>query len=55
LRTLLAECLGPVRIVPDVRFLELALNFRQAFRLSFIVKDTPLTQWRVRGVNLSVA
>ena len=43
-RPLLAEGLGTIRLVPDIRFFELALNLGQAFRLSVVVKDTPLTR-----------
>ena len=48
LRPLLAECLGTLRFVPDPRVFEFTLNLDQPFRLALVVKDTPLTQRRVR-------
>ena len=40
---LLPQCLGPLGIIPDIRLFEFALDFGQAFRLAFVVKDTPST------------
>jgi hypothetical protein len=40
----LAEGLGTLGLVPDIRFFELALDLGQAFRLTVVVKDTPLTR-----------
>ncbi len=40
----LAEGLGTLGLVPDIRLFELALNLGQPFRLSVVVKDTPLTR-----------
>ena len=41
LRAFLAELLRTLRIVPDVRVLELAPYFLEAFALGLVVKDTP--------------
>jgi hypothetical protein len=41
---LLAKRLRSIGFIPDVRLFEFPLNFRQAFFLALIVKDTPLTQ-----------
>jgi len=38
----LAQLLGTLRVIPDIRLLELALNFYQAVRLGVEVKDTPV-------------
>jgi hypothetical protein len=43
LRALLPKGLGAIRIVPNVRLFELALDLGQSFRLGLIVKDTPST------------
>ena len=43
LRALLAQRLGPLRLVPDVRLFQLPLHLGQAFGLALIVKDTPST------------
>jgi hypothetical protein len=43
-RPFLAERLRALRLVPDVRLLELALDFLQPLRLGVVVKDTPSTQ-----------
>ena len=48
LRAFLAERLRTLRIVPDVRILELPLDFRQAFCFALVVKGTPLTPQCVR-------
>jgi hypothetical protein len=48
LRAFLAECLGPFGLIPNVGLFEFALDFRQPFRLAFIVKDTPSTLRCVR-------
>jgi hypothetical protein len=40
LRTLLAEGLGPLRIIPNTRLLELALYFLQTLALIVVIKDT---------------
>jgi hypothetical protein len=48
-RPLLSQSLRAIRVIPDVGLLEFALNFRQAFLLAVIVKDTPLTQQCVPG------
>jgi hypothetical protein len=40
---LLPQRLRALRIVPDIRLLELALDFGQPFRLGLIVKDTSST------------
>ncbi len=48
LRTLLAECLRPARVVPDIRFLEFSPDLSQPFGFSVVVKDTPLTHSCVR-------
>ena len=53
--SLLPQALGALRIIPDVRLLELALNFGQSLRLRLIVKDTPSTHWCVRSGQLSIA
>ena len=42
--TFLAERLRTIRIIPDIGLLEFALNFGQAFRFAFVVKDTPSTR-----------
>jgi hypothetical protein len=38
---LLAELLGPLRVVPDVRVLQLAGYFLETLALGVVVKDTP--------------
>jgi hypothetical protein len=43
-RTLAAEFLGPLRIVPDRRLLEFAPDLGQSFVLCIVVKDTPSGQ-----------
>ena len=53
--TFLPKGLRPLGIVPDVRFLQFALNFGQPLRLSLVVKDTPSTHWCVRRDHLSAA
>jgi len=40
-RAFLAELLRALRVVPDVRVLELARDFFEALRLRIEVKDTP--------------
>jgi hypothetical protein len=40
-RALLAQRLGALGFVPDIRLFEFALNFGQALRLGVVVKDTP--------------
>jgi hypothetical protein len=37
----LAELLGPLRVVPDVRVLEFARYFLEALAFCVVVKDTP--------------
>jgi hypothetical protein len=55
LSSLLPQSLCPFRFVPDVRLLQLSLDFCQPFRLGFIVKDTSSTHQRVQlGRLLSV-
>jgi hypothetical protein len=39
----LPESLCPARVVPHIRLFEFPLNFGQSFRLSIVVKGTPLT------------
>ena len=41
LRAFLAELLGALGIVPDVRVFELTPYFLEAFALRLVVKDTP--------------
>jgi hypothetical protein len=41
LRALLAELLGTLGVVPDVRIFKLAANFLETFLLRLVVKDTP--------------
>ena len=48
LRSLLAEGLRSLRLVPNIRLLEFALYFYQALRFAIVVKDTPLTPAGVR-------
>jgi hypothetical protein len=40
LRALLAELLRPIRILPDIRLLELPGDFLQALALVVVIKDT---------------
>jgi hypothetical protein len=47
LRTLAAERLRPVRVVPDLRVFELAAYLGEPLALAVVLKDTPL---RRRGV-----
>jgi len=42
-RPFLAQRLGPIRLIPDIRLFQFSLDFRQAFSISIVVKDTPLT------------
>lgn len=44
----LTQRLGPIRLIPDVRLFQFPLDFRQAFSISIVVKDTPLTPKYVR-------
>ena len=39
--TLAAQCLGVLRLVPDVGVFQLAVDFDQAVMLVIVVKDTP--------------
>jgi hypothetical protein len=41
LRAFLAELLGALGVVPDVRIFKLAANFLETFLLRLVVKDTP--------------
>jgi hypothetical protein len=47
-RPLLAQRLGALGFVPDIRLLEFALDFGQALCLAFVVKDTSSTHRSVR-------
>jgi hypothetical protein len=47
-RPLLAKGLCPLRVIPDVRLLQFALDLDQPFRLLIVVKDTSSTRLRVR-------
>ena len=42
LRAFLAQSLGAFWIIPNIRFLQFAIDFNQAFAPVFKVKDTPL-------------
>jgi hypothetical protein len=42
--TLLAECLSPLGLVPDIRLLQLALDFDQSLGFLIVVKDTSSTR-----------
>ena len=53
MRTLLAEGLGTLGLVPYIGLFEFALDFGQAFSLALIVKDTPSTQQCVQRDRLS--
>jgi len=48
LRALLPKRLCTLRLVPDIRLFELALDLGQAFRLALVVKDTSSTHQSVR-------
>jgi hypothetical protein len=48
LRSFLPECLRAIRLIPDVGLFQFPLDFSQAFSISVIVKDTPLTPKCVR-------
>jgi len=48
LRPFPAECLGALRLVPDVGLFEFAPNLDQALGLAIVVKDTSSTRRRVR-------
>ena len=48
LRALLAQGLGPLGLVPDVRQGQFALYFDQSFALLVVVKDTPSAHRRAR-------
>lgn len=47
--TLLAQRLCAIRVIPDIRLFQFTLNFYEAFRLPFIVKDTSSTRTCVRS------
>jgi hypothetical protein len=47
-RPLLAKSLCPLRVIPDVRLFQLALDLDQPFRLLVVVKDTSSTRLRVQ-------
>jgi len=53
-RTLLAEGLGTLGLVPYIGLFEFALDFGQAFNLAFMVKDTSSTQRCVQRDRLSI-
>jgi len=40
-RALAVQFLGTIRLVPDVRLLQLALDLGETFRAAIVVKDTP--------------
>jgi len=48
LRSFLPECLGAIRLIPDVGLFQFPLDFSQAFSILIVVKDTPLTPKYVR-------
>jgi len=48
LRSFLPECLGAIRLIPDVGLFQFPLDFSQAFSIPIVVKDTPLTPKYVR-------